>query len=291
MQHWIYTAVYLDVCLVARSYLSSSKTIESLETRQTREKCLSSFNAALYVIFITAFLVDFFLGTDAISVSAGAVLSAVMTGLLTWSFRKMSKLLSMLQSRGIKVRRKTILVQLVLLGFISVLDIVYVSSKIRFWKDCTDDKIDESWAGVVTRVFSMTVMLMWRFVALTMCVFYLGHAKTYSQHDITAIEYDFQRAICIEDDEPLSDLSDYDDEDESTSSDSELAITRVKRNNNVLNSKRQEARKRELLMALLSISKGDFNSRQVETSMSSRSTVSSKFLQLIHTPPRTRPSS
>lgn len=189
------------------------------------------------------------------------------------------------------MRRKTILVQLVLLGFISVLDTVYVGSKIRFWKDCTDDVIDESWAGVVTRVFSMTVMLMWRFVALTMCVFYLGHAKNYTQNDITAIEYDFQRAICIEDDEPLSDLSDYDDEDESTSSDSELAITRVKRINNVLNSKRQEARKRELLMALLSISKGDFNPRQIETSMSSRSTVSSKFLQLIHTPPQTRPSS
>ena len=221
MQHWIYTAVYLDVCLVARSYLSSSSTIESLETRQKREKCLSSFNAALYVTFITAFVVDFFLGTDAVSVSASAVLSAVMTGLLTWSFRKMSKLLSLLRSRGIKVRRKTILAQLVLLGFISVLDMVYVASKVRFWKDCTDDVVDKSWASLVTRLFSMTVMLLWRFVALTMCVFYLGHAKKYSLSDLAAIEYDFQRAICIEDDEPLSDLSDYDDEDESTSSDSE----------------------------------------------------------------------
>ena len=133
----------------------------------------------------------------------------------------MSKLLSLLRSRGIKVRRKTIVAQLVLLGIISVLDMVYVASKVRFWKDCTDDEVDKSWASLVTRLFSMTVMLLWRFVALTMCVFYLGHAKKYSQSDLAAIEYDFQRAICIEDDEPLSDLSDYDDEDESTSSDSE----------------------------------------------------------------------
>ena len=119
------------------------------------------------------------------------------------------------------MRGKTILAQLVLLGLISVLDMVYVASKVRFWKDCTDDVVDKSWASLVTRLFSMTVMLLWRFVALTMCVFYLGHAKKYSLSDLAAIEYDFQRAICIEDDEPLSDLSDYDDEDESTSSDSE----------------------------------------------------------------------
>ena len=126
------------------------------------------------------------------------------------------------------MHRKIIINQLVLLGIISVFELIYLVANAIFMKDCTDKVVEESVAGVITRVFQMTVMLLWRFVALTMCVFYLEHAKNYKPSELTMIEYDFQRAICIADDEIFSqEVSEYDSEDDSDSTDTEEAPPRV----------------------------------------------------------------
>ena len=56
-----------------------------------------------------------------------------MTVILTIAFRKMTSLIEMLKSRGIKVHKKTILTQLVLLGVISVFELTYLVSNALFW--------------------------------------------------------------------------------------------------------------------------------------------------------------
>jgi len=47
----------------------------------------------------------------------------------------------------------------------------------------------------------MIVMLVWRGVTLTICLFYLAQAKKRSEAELSTIEYELSRAICIEDDD------------------------------------------------------------------------------------------
>ena len=138
MQHWLYASVYIDAGLVVRLYFGAT-SIESIETRERRERATSSFNGLIYALFLGVFLTDFFIDSDELQTIAYAILSGFMAVTLGWAFNRMTALLRMLKSRGLTIRKKTIIIQLAFLGLIAFLDTVYFNVKVRFWNDCTDD--------------------------------------------------------------------------------------------------------------------------------------------------------
>jgi len=138
VQHWLYASVYIDAGLVARLYFGAT-SIESIETRERRERATSSFNGLIYALFLGVFLTDFFIDSDELQTIAYAILSGFMAVTLGWAFNRITALLRMLKSRGLTIRKKTIIIQLAFLGLIAFLDTVYFNVKVRFWNDCTDD--------------------------------------------------------------------------------------------------------------------------------------------------------
>ena len=65
----------------------------------------------------------------------------------------------------------SIILQVVLLGLISIFTFTHFFTKERFFRDCEDDYLDYSSAAFMTRSFQMIVMLLWRIVTVTMLIF------------------------------------------------------------------------------------------------------------------------
>ena len=281
VQHWIYTTGYFDVALVARHYFGASNTLESLETISRREKALSSFNAALYVIYFGVFVADFFIDTDILQTALYAILSGVMTVALGYSFRKLTHLLDMIRVRGIIVRKKTIFAQLIMIGVITVLSLAHFATEEEFWDQCNDQDVETTYAGYYSRIFDMVVLILWRLMTVAMCTFYVGYAHKNAFQFSVQIAEELQRAICIEDDE-LFIIDEESDEDSESSSSSEEGRKKSKRSRRYQSkTKRQERRKRELLATLLSVTKGEYKKPARASTVSSMATVDINALNLL----------
>jgi len=176
LQHWMYAQVYLDAAVVTKLYFGA-RTLEVIKLREMKERQLSVVNGILYVTFLAVLVTDFFMDSDTAQTLLYALLTALMTIFLGYSMYTFNRLLNHFKANKLGLRRKTIVVQIALLGIISIFSLVYFFVKRKFWKDCLDDVEADSWAAIVTRTFQMTNLLLWRIVTVTMCILILHHAR------------------------------------------------------------------------------------------------------------------
>ena len=85
------------------------------------------------MIYFGVFVADLFIDTDILQTCMYALLSGAMTVILGYSFRKLTLLMDMIRVRGIIVRKKTIFVQLILIGLITVLSLAHFATEEEFW--------------------------------------------------------------------------------------------------------------------------------------------------------------
>lgn len=142
--------------------------------------------------------------------------------------------------------------QLSLLLLIAIFDIIAWKEKLRFLKECKDDIEVPSRSGVISRSFTLTVIFLWRAVTATMCVFFIGHARQLPKSEENMIEHALSVALSKENGE--DDLLSEDDESE-MSNEAYLQAGRARQYQ-----AKVRRRKRELILVILSISRGRFKS-------------------------------
>ena len=107
----------------------------------------------------------------------------IMAILLYQSMRRELKYLAFLEPHGLMCSTKTMYLQLICIIIISVLNMSGFVTEMKFKRECFDDVMAPSPAGVVTRVANMMALLLWRIVTLTMLLFFVRHAKTLKHSD------------------------------------------------------------------------------------------------------------
>ena len=83
-----------------------------------------------------------------------------------------------------KVAKKTIYVQLCCLAMIGFCGVAGIGTTLKFKKECYDDTMKVSVAGIATRVMNMLALLLWRVVTLTMLIFFERHARQVPTKDL-----------------------------------------------------------------------------------------------------------
>ena len=278
LQHWMYTQVYLDAALTTKLYFGPNNYYNNI-VRRKRERIISIINGILYITFLTVLITDFFMDSDVAQTMMYAILSAVMVIALGYSMSNLSNILEKLKNNGLSMRRAIIIIQLVLLTLITILSFVYFLIKKKFMSDCKDDVQERSLAGLLTRTFQMSEMIVWRFVTASMCMLLFHHANAYKKDNLSAVERQLQSALNSDDEDHIS----IGDLDSSSTSEESVGPTTRKPDGERNHMKK---RKRELILVILSISKGKFKIlKQVQRSISSTvSTVDFSLLSAIKPP-------
>ena len=169
----MYTACYLDAALVTRIQFSSNNADNAGISK--RKKGINIANGILYCLLVVGLVTNLLIKNDenlgVTLLSCG--LSTCIAFALIYS---MPKLLDLLKALNQGMHRKTLMSQLVILGLIASLDVVFVFLKFKYIIDCEDHEIVWHWAPMTATAFQSIENMLWRLITATMCIFFIEQA-------------------------------------------------------------------------------------------------------------------
>ena len=168
--------------------------------------------------------------------------SCILTCLLIYSYRKIKSYMHFLRYQGLHMKKRSIKLQIWCLAIASTLDVSQFVTSMIFNKDCADEVMAKSAAGITGKVFALVAIVLWRVVTLIMCLFFMRQMQKITDDDMSKLMKDFQRKFAEDDD---FDFEDIDIEEESSDSSASY----------FLHQRRIKKRKRQLIKQLLSLSK------------------------------------
>ena len=84
---------------------------------------------------------------------------------------------SSLENRGLYANKLLLFVQMILFGFVGIIDCFFAISRAQFLNACLDDKMEPDKVAVTTRSLDSADELVWRIQTVIMCFFLFKHAS------------------------------------------------------------------------------------------------------------------
>ena len=106
-----------------------------------------------------------------------AIFAIIMTLSMVFALRRVVRFLGHLARSGVQPASKTIAVQLVSLILVTVFNASAFFTQLKFSSECKDSVLGPSYAGILSRSFTMIVLLLWRVITVTMLIVFLRQAR------------------------------------------------------------------------------------------------------------------
>ena len=102
---------------------------------------------------------------------------------------------SSLESRGLYANKLLLFVQIILFGFIGIIDCFFAISRAQFLNACFDDKMEPDKVAVTTRSLDSADELVWRIQTVIMCFFLFKHANARTNEEFNQVEKSLRKLI------------------------------------------------------------------------------------------------
>ena len=179
IQDWIYTTCYYEVAIIYEHVFRYRHLDleECNDVHRANKRRLAKFNGFIYVSLFCALLIDFLTKDLPVMRTYIGLACCFMFVLLFYSYKKLESLINALRRKGLQTADTVIGVQLVCIAGASILKISQLITSLLYSKDCTDDIVTVSSAGVVETIFEFIIVVLQRIIVLTMVIFFLKQTE------------------------------------------------------------------------------------------------------------------